>query len=98
VQALFFCRDEQLFSNLDNEISDVIRAYLDFYAEERKSIDNEVGRRAMLGVESLSVMQRSPFEWVWSKPELHTDGIVATATPSGFASLLWGEAVIAETS
>jgi retron-type reverse transcriptase len=68
----FFCRDERFFSNLDNEIYDVLRAYLGFYGEERKSIDNEIRRRAMLGVESLSQLQRSPFEWVWSTPEEKT--------------------------
>jgi RNA-directed DNA polymerase len=93
----FFCRDEQFFSNLDNEIYKILSAYLGFYREERKSIDNEIRRRAMLGVESLSLLQRSPFEWVWSKTEEHTHSIVAAETLSSVATLLGEEAVTAGT-
>jgi hypothetical protein len=93
----FFCRDEQFFSNLDNEIYKILSSYPGFYREERKSIDNEMRRRAMLGVESLSLLKRSPFEWVWSKTEEHTDGIFVTKTSGSVATLQWEEVVTAGT-
>ncbi len=60
----FFCRDEQYFANLDNQIFDIIKTYLGFYQDQRANIDDG-RRRAILGLASLGQLPRSPFEWVW---------------------------------
>jgi retron-type reverse transcriptase len=74
----FFCRDEQFFSNLDNAISEIVKGYLGFYREERAKV--EIGKqRAMFGLESLSQLPRSPFDWIWpNQRDNKQDPTVAT--------------------
>lgn len=57
-----FCNDEAAFATLDSAISDMLRRYIGIYSAEISSTCH-LGRRSLLGVESLSVMQRSPFSW-----------------------------------
>jgi RNA-directed DNA polymerase len=62
-----FCNDQRCFENLDQQLGQLIRDYLGFYAEERR---NALLARApaMLGVEMLGSIERNPFEW----PKSHT--------------------------
>ena len=57
-----FCNDRRCFENLDAELGQLIRDYLGFYSTERR---NAADHRApaMLGVELLGALERSPFEW-----------------------------------
>jgi retron-type reverse transcriptase len=57
-----FCNDQRCFENLDIEITQIIRDYLGFYAEERRKA-TAARAPAMLGVEMLGSIERTPFEW-----------------------------------
>ncbi|HET9182607.1 MAG TPA: reverse transcriptase domain-containing protein [Candidatus Angelobacter sp.] len=57
-----FCNDVTCFDNLDRKISQLIKAYLGIYSEERNKT-NEQGRWRLLGIESLAQMEREAFCW-----------------------------------
>ncbi len=57
-----FCNDEKTFAALDAAVSRMIKGYLGAYAGEREGAGDD-DRRALLGIETLSGMQRSPFPW-----------------------------------
>ncbi|MCJ2084232.1 reverse transcriptase domain-containing protein [Methylobacterium sp. J-090] len=57
-----FCNDGAAFAALDDTITGLIRDYLGIYSDERRSA-GDAGRRSLLGIESLSEMERSPFPW-----------------------------------
>ncbi len=57
-----FCNDQRCFENLDIEIGQLIRDYLGFYAGERRAAPSNRAP-AMLGVEMLGSIERTPFEW-----------------------------------
>jgi RNA-directed DNA polymerase len=57
-----FCNDEALFTRLDNHIDALIRSYVGGYRSARERSPDS-GRRALLGVEQLSLMERQPFKW-----------------------------------
>lgn len=57
-----FCNDEALFAWLDDRIGDLIRAYIGCYAATRERTSDR-NRRALLGVEQLRLMERTPFTW-----------------------------------
>ncbi len=57
-----FCNDQRCFETLDIELAQLIRDYLGFYSDERRKA--LVARApAMLGVEMLASIERTPFEW-----------------------------------
>lgn len=57
-----FCNDERCFENLDTDVSQLIRDYLGFYADERRKAP-AARAPTMLGVEMLGAIARTPFEW-----------------------------------
>ena len=57
-----FCNDQRCFENLDIQLGQSIRDYLGFYAGERRGADADRAP-AMLGVELLGALERSPFVW-----------------------------------
>lgn len=57
-----FCNDQRCFENIDIELGQFIRDYLGFYATERRAAPDQRAP-AMLGVELLGTLERSPFEW-----------------------------------
>jgi len=61
-----FCNDRRCFENLDNELGQLIRDYLGFYADERRKASS-TRAPAMLGLEMLGSIQRTPFEWPKSR-------------------------------
>lgn len=64
-----FCNDEALFARLDDRIDTLLRAYLGAYRVSRER-SAERNRRALLGVEQLSLMERTPFIWRKQQEEL----------------------------
>lgn len=61
-----FCNDLRCFENLDTELGQLIRDYLGFYGEERRNAPS-ARAPAMLGVEMLGTIERTPFEWPKSR-------------------------------
>ncbi|WKW49902.1 reverse transcriptase domain-containing protein [Rhodomicrobium lacus] len=57
-----FCNDKRCFENLDQEISKLIRDHLAFYSGEHRKAPAD-RKAALLGVEMLSALERTPFEW-----------------------------------
>jgi len=57
-----FCNDRRCFENLDGEVGQLIRDYLGFYTSERQKASADRAP-AMLGVEMLGSIERTPFEW-----------------------------------
>jgi RNA-directed DNA polymerase len=58
----WFCNDQRCFENLDIQLGEFIREYLGVYADERRGAGADRAP-AMLGVEMLGELERSPFEW-----------------------------------
>lgn len=67
-----FCNDSKFFERLDEEIGELIRAYLARYAEERKRTDKAYHWR-LLGIDALAQMERQPFSW----PKKHRKAVGA---------------------
>ena len=80
-ETLFFCRDEQFFANLDDDICEIIKGYRGFYRDERAKVESGK-RRAMFGLEPLSQLPLSPFDWVWPNQPDNKQG-AAVLTPVG---------------
>jgi len=57
-----FCNDLRCFENLDAEIGALIREYLGFYSDQRRATP-EARRHAMLGIELLGDIKRTPLIW-----------------------------------
>ena len=57
-----FCNDRRCFENLDAELRQLIRGYLGFYGEERRKASSDRAA-AMLGIEQLVLIERTPFDW-----------------------------------
>lgn len=85
----FFCRDEQFFYTMDEEISEIIRRYLGFYRQERAAVDNSVHQKTMLGIEALSQMPRSPFDWTWAHSQDPSDNGTVPVFQGDFAASPW---------
>lgn len=58
----YFCNDNKCFKRLDDAIEEKIKHYLGAYREARLKAD-DADRWRLLGVEALSLMDRTPFEW-----------------------------------
>lgn len=63
-----FCNDDLFFSNLDEEVGQLIREYIGTYRSEWHSA-KPARAPALLGVELLSSMERKPFKWHWPKKQ-----------------------------
>ena len=63
-----FCNDALFFSNLDEEVGQLIREYIGTYRSEWHSA-KPARAPALLGVELLSSMERKPFKWHWPKKQ-----------------------------
>jgi hypothetical protein len=57
-----FCNDIRCFENLDSEIGSLIRDYLGRYRDARNAVP-EARRSAILGVELLGAINRTPLVW-----------------------------------
>lgn len=57
-----FCNDVRTLNDLDKRVSKLIRAYLGRYSEIRGKAD-EKQWRSLLGIASLSMIERTPLEW-----------------------------------
>ena len=57
-----FCNDHRYFDNLDKDASNLIAEYLGFYGAQRREVSADRAP-AMLGVEMLASIERTPFEW-----------------------------------
>lgn len=57
-----FCNDEQCFANLDDKIANLMKEYLGIYRSIRHSSD-ELGGRALFGLELLALIDRKPLIW-----------------------------------
>lgn len=57
-----FCNDVRTLNELDKRVSELIRTYLGRYSEIRGKAD-ERQWRSLLGVASLSMIERTPLEW-----------------------------------
>lgn len=57
-----FCNDVRTLDNLDKRVTELIRAYLGRYSEIRSKTD-EKRWRSLLGIASLSMIERTPLEW-----------------------------------
>ena len=57
-----FCNDQRCFENLDNQVDALIREYLGFYSAERSRTPAS-RTAAILGVERLGMIERTPFDW-----------------------------------
>jgi retron-type reverse transcriptase len=57
-----FCNDGKCFEYLDSRVMELMREYLGIYREEREKAA-EAARWNLLGIESLSQIERKPFEW-----------------------------------
>ena len=62
-----FCNDKVLLNNLDDRVTELIRGYIAEYAHARRK--SQAGsHRALLGIDSLHLMERKPLQW----PKLKT--------------------------
>lgn len=57
-----FCNDVRTLNELDKQVSELIRSYLGRYSEIRGKAD-EKQWRSLLGIASLSMIDRTPLEW-----------------------------------
>ena len=57
-----FCNDERLFAHIDDHVDQLMRNYLGGYRSTRERIA-DASKRALLGVEQLSQVERHPFKW-----------------------------------
>lgn len=57
-----FCNDIQCFSNLDDEIANLMKKYIGIYASIRQGADARSGRQ-LFGLEQLAYIDRKPFVW-----------------------------------
>jgi hypothetical protein len=57
-----FCNDVRTLNDLDKRVSELIRAYLGRYGEIRGKADEQQWR-SLLGIASLSMIERTPLEW-----------------------------------
>jgi hypothetical protein len=73
-----FCNDAHCFEKLDVEISMLIRDYLGFYRDQRSAAP-EARRPAMLGIELLGTIKRTPLTWPRVSPREVSAQAIATS-------------------
>jgi hypothetical protein len=64
-----FCNETNLFSQLDDAIDKKINEFLGAYKIARGKTTRD-GKRFLLGIEPISRLARSPFEWPKSPPNI----------------------------
>ncbi|OYW38325.1 MAG: hypothetical protein B7Z42_08170 [Brevundimonas sp. 12-68-7] len=57
-----FCNDVRTLNELDKRVSELIRSYLGRYGEVRNKADPKQWR-SLLGIASLSMIERTPLDW-----------------------------------
>ena len=76
----WFCRDNEFFKNLDNEIENEYAAYRGFVRTEVRTAISSERKWKIMGLTQHQHMERSPFTWPKKGQPYHPYGVTPPAT------------------